>query len=1023
MKKILFSILLAHCCWCALSAQGQRWYVKASAAGQNSGLSWADAFPDLQAALQTAQEGDSVWVAHGTYLPTATADRNVSFELPSGVALLGGFVGTETSPAQRDLSVLNTVLSGDIGTPGDSTDNSYNIMHMADPDSTTLVEGFVFRFGNANSTDPTAPSRSRKKCGGAIYMDGKDGIAYPTIRHCRFERNASLNYGGAVMVLGDGDGSVAPQFLHCVFEKNSTGLDGGGIARFGGSFVERGVDIDSCLFEGNYSGHYGGGLYFRDSERADDIELLGSTFKGNKSISFGGGAFLQLGRLSEEHIIIGKCQFSNNTGIVSCIKILTNFNFVKTLDISDCQFNKNLYHSATDVDVIGNEALGGGYVRANNINCSENGASTVFVISAGYLCIDVTQMFFFKNAVGRGLHLSGAGCPSLASKIVFKENTAYALLSSYRSSFFSDVLFLSNNIVGQGNIIETEENTSYNVVFSSNNVVEQGGLMSMKGNIRFNNCAWINNTVPEKILSSKDIVVDINNSILIGDIFQPYKGQKWIPNATFNVSNSLLEDSLVVLYDAPIDTVGVYYGPGNLFGLDPMFVDTAAGDYRLRPCSPLVNAGTNTAVPPGGTDLDGRPRILGGTVDIGPYEMPGIALAAAPDVRGSCAGGTAGAATFSVMDACLPVSYAWSAASGGTGQGSGLQAGGLAPGSYTFTLTDAKGFSDTLAVTVPEAPPPSLAAAAVPVVCGDTLGGAATAVVSGAAPPLAFAWAGGSTDSLLQNLPPGQYTLTVTDAFGCSNSLTINVERTGNLGILPDVSPISCFGEADGSISVAPADGRPPFVFQWQNGPSAPTWAMLGPGVYEGTVTDAFGCTAAWTFPLAAPDRLLASAQVADASGPANADGGIVVSQIEGGTPPYMAAWSNGASGLTNAGLLPGEYVLTLTDGRGCVFQDTFLVGHVIGTSEAAGRAFKLSVSPNPAGDEAFASFELAENQDVSLVIADLLGRPLRTALAQVRRAAGPHTERLDLAGLPAGVYLVQLRGAAATGVVKVVKQ
>lgn len=467
----------------------------------------------------------------------------------------------------------------------------------------------------------------------------------------------------------------------------------------------------------------------------------------------------------------------------------------------------------------------------------------------------------------------------------------------------------------------------------------------------------------------------------------------------------------------------VICGPGNLFGLDPMFVDTAAGDYRLQPCSPLVNAGTNTAVSPGDTDLDGRPRILGGTVDIGPYEMPGIALAAAPDVRGSCAGGTAGAATFSVMDACVPVSYVWSAASGGSGAGTGLAAGGLAPGGYTFTLTDANGFADTLALTVPETAPPNLAPVAVPVVCGDTLGGSATATVAGAAPPLAFAWAGGSTDSLLQNLPPGQYALTVTDAFGCSNTLTINVERTGNLDILPDVSPISCFGDTDGSITVAPADGRPPFVFQWQNGPAAPTWAMLGPGVYEGTVTDAFGCTAAWTFPLAAPDRLLASAFVADASGPTNADGGIAVTQIEGGTPPYTAAWSNGASGLTNAALLPGAYVLTLTDGQGCIFQDTFLVDFTIGTSDAAARAFKFSVSPNPAGSTAFANFELAENQDISLVVTDLLGRPVRTALAETRLAAGAHSQRLDLAGLPAGVYLVQLRGAAATGVVKVVKQ
>ncbi|MFN4255986.1 MAG: C25 family peptidase C-terminal domain-containing protein, partial [Saprospiraceae bacterium] len=82
----------------------------------------------------------------------------------------------------------------------------------------------------------------------------------------------------------------------------------------------------------------------------------------------------------------------------------------------------------------------------------------------------------------------------------------------------------------------------------------------------------------------------------------------------------------------------------------------------------------------------------------------------------------------------------------------------------------------------------------------------------------------------------------------------------------------------------------------------------------------------------------------------------------------------------------------------------------VVSTKNApAADVFGMSVAPNPIANAAFVSFELAENQDVSLVVADLLGRPVRSALAHARRAAGPHTERLDLAGLPAGIYLVQL--------------
>ena len=80
----------------AFAFSQQRFYVHANATGGNTGTSWADAHPDLQTALQKAKKGDTVWVAQGTYWPTQTNDRNIYFDLPSGVALLGGFKGSET---------------------------------------------------------------------------------------------------------------------------------------------------------------------------------------------------------------------------------------------------------------------------------------------------------------------------------------------------------------------------------------------------------------------------------------------------------------------------------------------------------------------------------------------------------------------------------------------------------------------------------------------------------------------------------------------------------------------------------------------------------------------------------------------------------------------------------------------------------------------------------------------------------------------------------------------------------------
>src|ERR1044072_8249072 len=80
-------------------------FVDASAAGANNGTSWANAFTDLQSALAIATPSNEIWVAAGTYKPTATADRTISFAMKNGVGIYGGFDGTEAQRGQRDPAV------------------------------------------------------------------------------------------------------------------------------------------------------------------------------------------------------------------------------------------------------------------------------------------------------------------------------------------------------------------------------------------------------------------------------------------------------------------------------------------------------------------------------------------------------------------------------------------------------------------------------------------------------------------------------------------------------------------------------------------------------------------------------------------------------------------------------------------------------------------------------------------------------------------------------------------------------
>ena len=138
MKPIFTFIFLLS--FSNLNAQS-RIFVNAAATGANNGTSWQNAFTDLHHALQAAQSGDSVWVAQGVYKPTSDANRDSFFFMQSSVRLFGGFEGTELDISQRDWAAHPTVLSGDIGIQGDSTDNAYNIMVMGEAAEGTLFDG------------------------------------------------------------------------------------------------------------------------------------------------------------------------------------------------------------------------------------------------------------------------------------------------------------------------------------------------------------------------------------------------------------------------------------------------------------------------------------------------------------------------------------------------------------------------------------------------------------------------------------------------------------------------------------------------------------------------------------------------------------------------------------------------------------------------------------------------------------------------------------------------------------------
>ncbi|MBN2682972.1 MAG: gliding motility-associated C-terminal domain-containing protein [Bacteroidales bacterium] len=285
----------------------------------------------------------------------------------------------------------------------------------------------------------------------------------------------------------------------------------------------------------------------------------------------------------------------------------------------------------------------------------------------------------------------------------------------------------------------------------------------------------------------------------------------------------------------------------------------------------------------------------------------------------TCNGLSTGTATVNASGGVSPYSYLWNAAAGS--QTTAI-ASSLAAGTYTVTVTDANSCTATNTVTVTQPTALSSTPSQIDVACFGGSSGQASVSASGGTTPYSYNWSTGGTSDAISGLIANNYSVTITDALGCTSSQSYTISQPAAITATAAVTNSNC-GNNDGEVTINPTGGTAPYIYQWGAGTgyqTTQTATTLFAGSYNITVYDDHNCTYSQTVNVAdigAADVTIDAATHNVCHG--DTLGYAHVAIVSGGTGPFTYEWSNHGETtdfLNNVGA--GEYSVTVTDAVNC---------------------------------------------------------------------------------------------------------
>ena len=253
---------------------------------------------------------------------------------------------------------------------------------------------------------------------------------------------------------------------------------------------------------------------------------------------------------------------------------------------------------------------------------------------------------------------------------------------------------------------------------------------------------------------------------------------------------------------------------------------------------------------------------------------------------------------------------------------------GLSAGDYTCTITNAAGCTfESAPISVLNSSGSLLVGT--PVVTDEvcTNGeGAIDMSVSIGEMPYTYSWSNGETTEDISGLSAGVYSMTVTDANGCSETHSVTVANDpGTLEIASVLTDESC-GDGMGVINLTTSGGTTPYTYSWSNGETAEDISGLSAGSYTVTVSDNASCELTETFELNEGIEPIAITSATLSHELCGNENGSISIVIDGGNAPYTYEWDNGANTQNIAGLSAGDYTITITDSDDCAVSETYTI-------------------------------------------------------------------------------------------------